>query len=187
MTFGRKIMSVFTLAIAIIAFNTFATAQDTTTNTDKNSVEKQNRKQRFGGEGKRGMRGGRGMGGDRGLMRSLSKLELTDTQKSQIKLIMETNRTANEPFHNEAKTLMMKKRDGSITEAEQARLGEIHNQMRTSGEQTKQSVLAILTPTQLQKLETMKAEREQKMLERRQRFEQRKQERMENTLKTEDN
>jgi Spy/CpxP family protein refolding chaperone len=188
MILGRKIVSVLTLAIAIITFNTFVTAQDAPANKDKNSFEKQERKGRFGGEGKRGMgEGKRGMRGNRGLMRSLSRLELTDSQKTQIKTILETTRSANQPFRDEAKTLLMKKRDGTITEAEQARLGEIKTQMKSSSEQTKNSVLATLTPTQLQKLEEMKAERQQRKEERRLRWQERRQDKSDQPAKPEDN
>ena len=187
MSFGRKIMSVFTLAIAIIGFNTFATAQDTT-NQDKESVERSERKGRFGKEGKRGKRGKRGRRGmrrDRGLNRMLSKLDLTDAQKSQIQTIRETQRVSNQPTREEAKTLMMKRRDGSITEAEKARLGDIKTEMRNSAKQTKNSILALLTPEQTQKIEQMKADRKQRMQERRERRQQRRQERSEQPTKTE--
>ena len=188
MSFGRKIMSVFTLAIAIIGFNTFATAQDTT-DQDKESVERSERKGRFAKEGKRGKRGKRGRRGmrrDRGLQRMLSKLDLTDSQKSQIETIRGTQRTGNQPTREEAKSLMMKRRDGSITEAEKTRLGDIKNEMRNSAEQTKNTILALLTPEQTQKLEQMKAERKQRMEERRQMREQRRQDREQST-KTEGN
>jgi Spy/CpxP family protein refolding chaperone len=186
-------MSVLTLAIAIIAFNSFVTAQETT-NTDKNSVEKRERKMnRFGGEGKRGrggkhgMRGMRGDRGMRGLMRSLSRLDLTETQKSQVKTILETQRTGGQPLREEARSLMMKRRDGTITEGEKTRLDEIRTEMKNSAELTKNSVLALLTPEQTQKLEQMKAERRQRMEERRQRWQQRRQEKPVKPTTTEDN
>ena len=180
MSNGRKIMSILTLAIAIVAFNTFATAQDNSAGTEKGSVEKMDRRGRFGRDGRRGnnfgsRHGKRGMHGDRGLMRSLRQLNLTETQKSQIKLLTENQRTANEPLRTEAKALFMKKREGTISEGEQARLDEIGTQMKNSGEQLRNSVLALLTPEQTQQLQQMKAEREQKMQERRQLREQRRQ------------
>lgn len=187
MSIGRKITSLFILAIAIISFNSLATAQDTTEKTDKNNVERRERKNRFGGEGKSGKFGKHGKRGGHGMMRGLHKLDLTEDQKAQIKTMAETQHTANQPLREEAHTLMLKKRDGIITEAETARLGEIKNQMKNSAEQLKNSVMAILTPEQLQKLEEMKAEKQRKMEERRQLREQRRQEKSEQPTKTEDN
>lgn len=181
MSFGRKIMSVLTLAIAIVALNSFAIAQDTPTDKDKKSVEKRQRKQgRFGKEGKRGRHGRRGMRrgrGARGLVRGLSRVNLTDAQKSQVKTLLQTQRTGNKPLREEARTLMMKRRDGTITEADKTRLGEIRTEMKNSSVQTKNSILGLLTPEQTQKLEQMKAERQRRMEERRQRRQLRRQER----------
>ncbi len=185
MSFGRKIASVFTLAIAIIAFNSFATAQDTTEDTEKNKVERTERKQRFGGEGKRERHAKRG--GHRGFMRGFFGLDLTEAQQTQIKTMIEIQRTGNQPLRDEAKNLFMKKRDGTITEAETQRLDEIKSEMKNSSEQLKNSILAILTPEQLQKLEEMKAERKQRMEERRQFREQRRKERSEQPANPENN
>lgn len=185
MSFGRKIVSVITLAIAIAGLNTLAIAQDETPkDKDKSSVEKRQRKQgRLGKEGKRGRHGRharRGMRrgrGARGLVRGLSRVDLTDAQKSQVKTLLQSQRTGNQPLREEMRTLMMKRRDGTITEADKTRLGEIRTEMRNSAEQTKNSILGLLTPEQTQRLEQMKAERRQRMEERRQRRQLRRQER----------
>lgn len=190
MNTAHKLMSVLTLAIAVIAFNSNAVAQNTSGNTDQNTIEKRDRQGRFERKGGRGMRDGkrgkdgmRGNHGNRGLMRILSKLDLTDSQKSQIKTIIETERNANQPFRDEAKTLIMKRRDGTITEDEQIRLGEIREQMKSSANQTKNSILALLTPEQIQKLEQIKAEMKDRMKNRRQN----KRQRSNQSTETEDN
>lgn len=179
MSKGRRLMSVFALAAAVLVFGTTSHAQETKEPRDGNTVEKKERKQRFKGEGrrgkfgKRGMRGGPGMRG--GMMRGLARLDLTETQRSQVELLVESHRTTSQPLRDEARALIMKKRDGTLTEGEEARLGEIREQMKISSEQLQNSVLVILTPEQLQKLEQMKAERRQRMEQRRERREFRRQ------------
>ncbi len=175
MNIARKLGSVLTLAIAVIAFNSYVTAQNTSTDTDRNTVERNDKQGRFGRSDRRGMRNGkRGMrgGGNQGLMKMLSKLDLTETQKSQIKTLFEIRQNANQPLYSEGKTLMMKRRDGTITEDEQTRLGEIRDQMKTSNKQTKNSVLELLTPEQLQKLEQLRAEMKNRRQNKRQRSQQ---------------
>ena len=84
MSFKRKLISAVTSAFAVAAFTTFVAAQDTNTNKEDNSMQKQEMRERSRG-GKRGfggreMRGGK-HGGDRMMMRSLERLNLSDAQK----------------------------------------------------------------------------------------------------------
>ncbi len=181
MSFGRKIISLFTLVFAVAAFTTFAAAQDST-ETKTDTADKPKTERKMGRMGRDGARGkgdrsgfGRGMGRRGGVVRGLLKLELSEPQKSQIKTIMETHRNGQEPFRMEMKSLMMKMRDGSALEGDKTRMNELRTQMKTSGDQLRTSVMGVLTADQVQKLETMKAEREQKMLERRERWSERKQ------------
>ena len=81
------------------------------------------------------------------------------------------------PQYEETRSLKMKKRDGSITETEQARFEQIKTEMKASSEQMKLSIMGFLTPEQTAKLTQMKAEREQRMQERKQRWQERKQQR----------
>ena len=169
MSLKRKIVSVFTLALAIVGFTTFASAQDSSV-TPQDSTTKQEKRDRRGFEGRRGgfekgMRGGKH---GKMMMRGLHKLNLTEAQKTQIHTLMESNRTANQATFEEMRGLMMKKRDGSITEGEQTRLETLRTQMKATAEQTHNTILGLLTPAQRAQLEQMKAERKQKMEERRQ-------------------
>lgn len=162
----RKFLSIFTIMAAVFAFSTFAAAQNTT--NDNNNVSPSEKKEgKFGRKGMDGKRGKRG-GGERGMMRGLRELDLTDTQKAQIKSLYETNKAAHEAQREERRSLMMKKRDGSLTEAESARFQELKQQAKSDAEQIHNSVLAILTPEQVQKLEAQKAERKQRRQERKQ-------------------
>ncbi len=172
MSLKQKLISTVTLAFAIAAFTTFAAAQDTTTQTSDsaNAPQKSERGRfgRHGGEGKFGKEGRGDRGGDRMMMREFSRLNLTDAQKSQIKSLTEANRAANQGTFQELRGLRMKKRDGSITADEQARLKTLKSQFKASAEQTQNSVLALLTAEQRTQLDQFKAERKQKMQERRQ-------------------
>ncbi|CAN5188269.1 hypothetical protein BH20ACI1_BH20ACI1_17420 [soil metagenome] len=168
MSLKQKLISTVTLAFAIVAFTTFASAQTTTTQT-QDSVKKQQKSER-GDFGRRG--GGRKFGkegrGDKMMMREFSRLDLTDAQKTQIKSLMEANRAANQGTQQELRDLAVKKRGGSITADEQARFETLKAQAKASAEQTHNTILALLTPEQHAQLEQFKAERKQKMQERRQ-------------------
>ena len=169
MSFKRKLISAATSTLAVVAFSTFVSAQDTTTKKEDGSMQKQEmREQRRGGKrGDKGMRGGK-HGVDKMLMRALGKLNLSDAQKEQVRGISETFKTSTQTQREELRTLGMKKRDGIITADEQARFKEIRTQLKASGEQMHNSVLAILTAEQRTQLDQMKEEMKQKMMERRQ-------------------
>jgi len=173
MSFKRKLISAATSTLAVVAFTTFVSAQDTTTNKEDGSMQKQEmRGDRKGGRrGEKGMRGG----GDKMLMRSLGKLNLSDAQKSQISQISDNFKTSTQTQREELRSLGMKKRDGIITADEQARFTEIKTQLKVSGKQMHDSVLAVLTAEQKTQLVQMKEEMKQKMMERRQNRQERQQ------------
>mgnify|MGYP000929278660 CR=1 FL=1 len=166
MSFVKKIASGFVLALAMTTLTTFVAAQDARTDEQTDKAQKE---RRFKGKGfGKGMRRGGGFG-----IRGLHKLDLTDAQKEQIRGIMETARTANEPLRQEMKTFMEKRRNGQeLTETDRARLKELREQMRQSSEQTHNTILGILTAEQRQKLEQMKQEKQKRREEFRQRREQ---------------
>lgn len=164
MSLKRKFISTVGLAIAVGAFGTFVSAQETP--AADGTTQKQEKFERRGGRGKgMGMRGGK-HGGDRMMMRGLGQLNLTDAQKEQIRTISENHRTQNQPQMEEMRGLAMKKRDGVITEQEQTRLKELKTQFRASGEQLQTSILGILTAEQRAQLDKIKEERKAKMKER---------------------
>jgi Spy/CpxP family protein refolding chaperone len=172
MSFKRKLISAATSALAVVAFTTFASAQDTTTKTENDSTQKQEMRdgrggRGFGKRGGKGMRGGR-HGGDKMMLRALGQLNLSNAQKEQIRGISETYKTSTQTQREELRSLGMKKRDGIITADEQARFKEIRTQLKTSGEQMHNSVLAVLTAEQRAQLEQMKEEMKQRKMERRQ-------------------
>lgn len=167
MSLKNRFFSALTLAFAVFAFSTFVSAQETT-KTDTDTTQKQEkrewRKGKRDGMGK-GFRRGGGMRG--GLMRGFRDLNLTDVQKQQIKTIMETNRP-DQATMEEMKTLRQAKRDGTITAEQQERIQVLKQQAKEKGQSVHQQVLAVLTPEQLQQLETKKAEMKQRREERKQ-------------------
>ena len=186
MSFIKKIASGFVLALAMITLTTFVAAQDSSTNDEQtDKAQKQRKMQRGDGFGKRG--DGRGMsdgkrGGGFG-MRGLRNLDLTDAQKEQVRGIMETSRTANEPIRQEMRTLMEKRRGGEeLSETDRARFKELRTQMKQTAEQNHNTILGILTPEQREKLETMKQEKQK----RREEFRQRRQENKPTSLEKND-
>lgn len=185
MLINRKVFTAMTLAFAIFGLSIFVSAQET--KADKPATkEDQKRGQGFdrkmeGKHGEKGMKGSFGRRGMRGhhagrsMMRSLRGIELSETQKTQIKSLMEANKVSFQGQHEEMKGLMLKKRDGSLTEADTARIDQFKSERKASAEQTKNTIMGLLTPEQTTKLNQMKAERQQRMMERKQRWMERKQ------------
>ncbi len=174
MSIKQNFFSVISLTIAVFAFSTFISAQDSSNKADDTPAPAV-KEGKFGKRGYgEGRRGGKGMNGGN-VMRQLRGLELTDAQRTQIKSLMETQRTTFAPQHEELRSLMMKKRDGSINETEQARFDQLKNELKASSEQMRIQIMALLTPEQTAKLTQMKAEREQKRQERKQQRQERKQ------------
>ncbi|MDQ2746995.1 MAG: Spy/CpxP family protein refolding chaperone [Acidobacteriota bacterium] len=168
MSLKNKFISTAALAFAVAAFGTFASAQNSTQNSDSTTrPERGERSERGKGDGMRGGNHGGG-GGDRMMMRSLEKLDLTDAQKAQVKTIFENNHTKNQPQMEEMRDLGMKKRDGVLTAEEETRFKDLRGQMKASGDQTRDSITAILTPQQRAQFDKMRDEMREQMKERRQ-------------------
>ncbi len=117
----------------------------------------------------------RQMGGGRMMMCELRGIQLSDAQKEQVKVIMETSKPSKASM-DEMRTIMAARRDGTITADQKARMEAIHADMKQKQEFIHLQIMSILTPEQKQQIETRKAEREKRMAERR---EMRKQQKME--------
>lgn len=170
MSSKHKIFSGITLAVAVGAFATFASAQQNPT-TPQEGVTKQEKSERggFGRHGgNKGMRGGRHGGG---MMRGLRAINLTDAQKEQLRAIYESNRP-NDATREEMRTLKEAKRAGTLTAEQQERFLTLKQQRRAQAETVQAQVLAILTPEQLQQIEQKKQEMKQRWEQRRQMREQ---------------
>ncbi|MEO7539360.1 MAG: Spy/CpxP family protein refolding chaperone [Pyrinomonadaceae bacterium] len=172
MSLKNKFFSVLMLAFSLVVFSTFATAQDnkSVTTTDKSD-------RHMDGHG-RGMKGGeRGFGGHHrgmrghGLRMLVRTANLTDAQKLQIQSIKAANKPT-EAFRQEVRTLMMAKRDGTITAAQQERLTAIREERQAKGKAIHEQIMALLTPEQKALVEAKKVEMKQRMQERRERHQQ---------------
>lgn len=179
MSAGRRVFSFAVLIFTFAALSLFTYAQETPEtkgdSADRTKVE--GRQGRMGRGGRSGFRGDRGMriGRRGGMIRGLHKLNLTEPQQSQIKTLKETHKIGQQPLRVEMRALGEKFRDGTATEDDKARAGELRTQYRESTDQLRNSIMAVLTPEQVQQLEAMKAEKARKMEERRQRWMERKQ------------
>ncbi len=168
MAIKHKFITFLTLAVAVFGLTTFVAAQETVPADDQKTIQKRDGRRgmrdgmRQGGRGKHrfGRRGGMRMGGFRGL-------NLTEAQRAQMKSIMEANRP-NESVRTEMRTLMQAKRDGTITPEQQERARTLKAQGREKAGLVRQQMLAVLTPEQVQQMEQRKLEMKQRWEERRQ-------------------
>ena len=134
----------------------------------------------FMGPGGPGGPGMRGLGGPGGIIEGLRALELTDTQRDQVKATMESHQAEFEAQFTKAEAarkalhaavsaeafdeaaIRQKSADVAIVEADGAVLrGKVHSE-----------VWALLTPEQQAKAKNLQAQMKQRMDQRRQRIEQ---------------
>ena len=178
MSIKFKLFTAATSVAFVFAMAGLASAQETAPKGDTPQAERK-------GPGKggfmkhgRGMRGGkrggkRGMGPG-GIMQELRGLNLTQAQRDQIRGIMESNKPS-EAVREEMKTINQARRNGTITDAQKARVQELMVQGRTKMEQVRTQALAVLTVEQKQKLDERKAKMEQRREQMKQRREECKQ------------
>lgn len=176
MSLKRRIVEGGLIFSLVFALGAIALGQQTnTTQTEvapQTKVEKKQRK--FAGqEGKRGQRGKFGRHGKLG-RHVLGKLNLTDAQKEQLSALRNSAKEKFAPQREELRTLVQKKRQGTITADEQAKLDALKQQLKTSGQQMREQISAILTTEQKQQLEQMKEQMKQRREEMRKRFEERR-------------
>lgn len=174
MSSKNKFFSILTIAIGIVVFSTFTMAQDnkaTTTTPDK--VEKPNKGEgrgmgprKFGRPGMAGRQGQRG-GPGRMIRMMLHGLDLTDAQKMQIQSILAANKPSQESMQ-EVRTLMMAKRQGVLTTAQQERLAAIRTQAQGKGRSVHEQILGVLTPEQKAKIDQRKQQMQDRMQQRKQ-------------------
>lgn len=160
-----RFLSIFTLAVAIFATGAVAQDKPATSTDDKAEKAQKMGKHGFGKRsfGKRGF-GKFGRGGHRGGMFGMMRgLNLTDTQKEQIKLIRQSNKPS-EAVMAELKAIREARKAGTDLTAEQkARLTEIREQRIANSKLVHQQILNLLTADQKALLELRKQERKARM------------------------
>ncbi len=192
MNIGRKLFTTFVLAFAFVALNTVVSAQETP-KPERSDLMK--REGRGGKEMRRGMRGGgrdhgrkrggRGMRGGRGGgMQGLRGITLNDSQKQKMQTLFQSKRSEKQPPSDEIRNLMMAKRSGLLTTAQEQRLKSIHTERmaerKAEMDKMNASVRSILTADQQTQYDKNQAESKQRMEERKTRMEEHKKKRMEN-------
>lgn len=170
MSLRNKIISVFASAMVLGSAAVAVSAQDQAPAV-KDDAAKSEKLERKGFRERRGGGFGKGMHGG---MRGLMGIELSDAQKTQIKQIYDANRP-DQATMDELKAIHDARRAGTITEDQKARAKTLRGEMRSKGESVHQQVLAVLTPEQIQQIETRKAEMQKRREERRQLREQKRQ------------
>jgi len=163
-----KFSSFFAALVAVFAFSATGFAQETKTTQDNAQPSMERRSGRhFGKEGKMHGRHGAGRGGK--MLRVLSELNLTDSQKQQVNTIVETNKISTQAQRDEFKQLKMTQHSGTaLTPEQDTRANELKTQLHQAGKKMHDDLMAILTPEQHQQLKQKRDEMRQKMQERRQ-------------------
>ncbi len=183
MSFRKYLVSISALALALVVSAGVVSAQEVTSTDKVEKVEKHKRGMGHGDKGrgfgrKHGKFGRHGMG-MRGMFRGI---ELTEAQKAQFKAIHEANKPSAE-LREEMKTIMMAKRDGTITDAQKARMESFRADRKIKAEALKAQIDAILTLEQKEQIEKRKVEMKQRREEFRKQRELRKQQQPAETSK----
>lgn len=84
-------------------------------------------------------------------------LNLTDTQKQQLRQLRAGN--SNDAARKEMRDLRQAKRNGSLNAEQENRLKTLHQQAKANGEKRRDQISSILTAEQRQQLEQMKSQR----------------------------
>lgn len=171
MSLKTRFFSFLTVAISVAAFSTFTLAQETVTPGQGDKAMKQ--QGRGMGHGRKGVDGRRGGMRGHGMHMLVETANLTDAQKLQIQSIKQANKP-DEAFRTEMRTLMMAKRDSTITADQQSRLTALRADRKVKMEAVHTQIMNVLTPEQKALVEAKKAEMKQRMQERKQMRQERK-------------
>ena len=148
------------LALALATF-VVASGQETQAPTTSGSPSVQQKQERRRA-GLRHMRRRARRGG----LSALRRLNLTDAQKQQAQSIMKSNFESNKAVREELRQLMQKRRQGTLSETDQARGRELRKQLHESRKNARTQLSTLLTDEQKTKLEEWRKNRR----ERRERF-----------------
>ncbi len=114
------------------------------------------------GEGHKG-EGREGMGG----LRLMRELDLTDAQKQQARVIRERYTASTKTQREELRQLHEQKKQGTLPADAKTKAEALRTQLAESNKQMHNEMLAILTPEQRTKLETLEKERKSERREHR--------------------
>jgi periplasmic protein CpxP/Spy len=91
----------------------------------------------------------------RAAARGLRSLDLSDQQKQQAREIRRANFESTKAQREELRQILLKQREGTLTETDRARVRELRQQMLASRSNTRTQMAALLTAEQKTKLEEM--------------------------------
>jgi Spy/CpxP family protein refolding chaperone len=140
------------IAISAFAVASYAQEAKPEVKADGAKVERKHGPGMFGGRMGQFGRGG------------LFGIELTDAQKEQIRKIHWAN-VPDKAAIEELRTLMKAKWEGTLTDAQKARIDALKAEAMTKAKTTHEQILAVLTPEQKAQLEQRKQEMKQHMTE----------------------
>ncbi len=180
MSFNSKVITLLATAGAFALFSVAVSAQDKPATPQSDKAEKVQKgdkefgRGRFGkqgmGPGRMGMRMGMRGGGMMGMFRGL---DLTDAQKTQIQSILAANRPKpTDANREEMRTLMLARRTGTLTTAQEDRLKAIRSGAQEKAKAVHEQLLGVLTAEQKATLEQRRKNMMDRMQQRRQRTEQ---------------
>lgn len=112
--------------------------------------------------------------GRMGAERMARELDLSETQRAQMKELLRSERERNAGLREQISEsrrdyLELRKADDPRAEAEKAELQRLQDEMKQRRAETREQMLRLLTPEQRRKAEQMRAEREARRGEKRQR------------------
>jgi Spy/CpxP family protein refolding chaperone len=95
-------------------------------------------------------------------MRGLRRLNLTEAQKQQAQSIIRSNFESNKALHEELRQLSVKRRESTLSEADQTRARELRKQLHQSRENARTQLATILTEEQKTQLEERRKNRRER-------------------------
>jgi len=144
MSIKNKVISTLALSGAVLAFSAAVSAQEAA----PSKMEKTEKVYKRGGHGDKHK-----MGGRHGMM--LRGIELSESQKTQLKAIHEANKPS-ESVMKEMRELHMAKRAGTLTADQQTRFAAIKAERKAKHTAVKAQIDSILTADQKQQIEARK-------------------------------
>jgi len=155
MSLRNKLIGTSLAAALLSAFAVTAAAQQ----PQGPPNERGPRSERMRGPGRQGREGREGMPGREMGDGILRQLDLTDAQKAQLRAAGKQNREGMRAQRDELRQLAEKRRQGSLTAAEEARAKALRDEIRANMQKSHEGLLSILTAEQKTKLEQLRSER----------------------------
>lgn len=157
------------VAVLVLTFGVFAgaaLAQDTTTtpNQDKTQMPDRPQRQRGFRRGDRGPGFRGGMGGALGMLRGI---ELTDAQKAQVKSILDANKPDQAALDQMTALRQARKNGTELTAEQKAQLKAARQAQAGKIKAVHEQIMNLLTPEQKAQLEQRRQEFEQRRQQRR--------------------